>query len=582
MNQSQTKTCANCKKDFTIEPDDFGFYEKIKVPPPTFCPECRQMRRMSFRNERNLFKRKCDQSQKDIISVFSPSSVFKVYDQFYWYSDQFDPMQYGRDFDFSRSFFEQFSKFLKEVPFPSLHVRSSENCEYNNDMSESRNCYLCSRTHRSKEMLYTYRGNTSRDCIDCMQIIKDSEFLYECVECITCNQSSFLYFSENCSSSSFLWNCKNCLDCFMCNNLHNKQYHFKNQKLSKEEYQKTISEYYLGSYLNKEKAIKEFEEFNKKNIRKYLNIVNSQNCTGDNIVECRNSRACFGIKYTENVKFLYDIQKYKDSMDAYSGGRNSQLVYECTAAAAAYNCKFCIRVPDSRDITYSVYLNLCQECFGCIGLTSKQYCIFNKQYTKEEYEDLVGKIIKHMQKMGEWGEFFPMELSPFEYNTTVAQEYFPKNKKEVLAMGLCWAEPEEKNYSITMLPKNLPDDIKYVNEEILKEVIGCAHAGECQHGCSTAFRLVPRELQFYKRMNLSLPHLCPNCRHYGRLDKLNPNKLWPGKCQCAGINSTNGLYQNTVAHTHGDTPCQTEFETSYSPDRPEIVYCDRCYKQEVY
>lgn len=48
---SETRNCQNCKQPFTIEPDDFGFYEQIKVPPPTWCSDCRLMRRMSFRNE---------------------------------------------------------------------------------------------------------------------------------------------------------------------------------------------------------------------------------------------------------------------------------------------------------------------------------------------------------------------------------------------------------------------------------------------------------------------------------------------------------------------------------------------------
>ncbi|KKT07962.1 MAG: hypothetical protein UV85_C0003G0087 [Candidatus Nomurabacteria bacterium GW2011_GWB1_43_19] len=32
--KQEIKTCQNCKKDFMIEPEDFNFYEKIKVPPP--------------------------------------------------------------------------------------------------------------------------------------------------------------------------------------------------------------------------------------------------------------------------------------------------------------------------------------------------------------------------------------------------------------------------------------------------------------------------------------------------------------------------------------------------------------------
>lgn len=53
------------------------------------------------------------------------------------------------------------------------------------------------------------------------------------------------------------------------------------------------------------------------------------------------------------------------------------------------------------------------------------HCIFNTSYSVQEYEKLCGKIIDHMKSTGEWGEHFPAELSPFGYDETVAQEYFP-------------------------------------------------------------------------------------------------------------------------------------------------------------
>ena len=80
--------------------------------------------------------------------------------------------------------------------------------------------------------------------------------------------------------------------------------------------------------------------------------------------------------------------------------------------------------------------------FGCLGLRNKQYCILNKQYTKEEYEALVPKITEHMMKTGEWGEFFPSSLSPFGYNETVASEYFPLSKEEALKQGFNWSDYE--------------------------------------------------------------------------------------------------------------------------------------------
>ena len=58
--EEQIKNCQNCKQDFVIESEDFSFYEKMKVPPPTFCPDCRLARRLIWRNERTFYKRICD------------------------------------------------------------------------------------------------------------------------------------------------------------------------------------------------------------------------------------------------------------------------------------------------------------------------------------------------------------------------------------------------------------------------------------------------------------------------------------------------------------------------------------------
>ena len=86
----ETKNCVNCKKDFTIELDDFSFYEKIKVPPPSWCPECRCIRRMVHRNERNLFRRTCDITGKNIISIYRPDCPYTICNTDYYFSDDFN------------------------------------------------------------------------------------------------------------------------------------------------------------------------------------------------------------------------------------------------------------------------------------------------------------------------------------------------------------------------------------------------------------------------------------------------------------------------------------------------------------
>src|SRR3989344_1465820 len=99
----ETKNCQNCKKEFAIEPEDFKFYEKISVPPPTWCPECQLMRRLIFRNEHNLYRRKESAEGKEIISMFAPDKPITVFSQDYWLSDKWDPLNYGWDYDFSKT-----------------------------------------------------------------------------------------------------------------------------------------------------------------------------------------------------------------------------------------------------------------------------------------------------------------------------------------------------------------------------------------------------------------------------------------------------------------------------------------------
>ena len=139
---------------------------------------------------------------------------------------------------------------------------------------------------------------------------------------------------------------------------------------------------------------------------------------------------------------------------------------------------------------------------------------------------------------------------------------FPITKEQSIELGYSWYDDKERNYKITKMPGNLPDDIEDIKDEILSEVIGCEHVGKCNQQCTMAFRVTENELIFYRKMNIPIPSLCQNCRHYERLAKRNPMKLWHRKCMKEG--------------------CTNEFETSYAPDRPEIVYCEKCYQQEVY
>src|SRR3989339_432494 len=115
--KSENKICQNCKKEFTIEPDDFAFLERIQMPSPTFCWRCRAIRRMAFRNIRHPYIRVCDATKKKIFTLMPPDSPQPVYDNEYWRSDNWDAFDYGVDYDFSRPFFDQIRELYNKVPW---------------------------------------------------------------------------------------------------------------------------------------------------------------------------------------------------------------------------------------------------------------------------------------------------------------------------------------------------------------------------------------------------------------------------------------------------------------------------------
>jgi hypothetical protein len=349
--------------------------------------------------------------------------------------------------------------------------------------------------------------------------------------------------------------------------LRNKQYYIFNKPYSKDDYQKFLKQNPLTSYKNllslKEKARKIWLSVPHRDTF----IVKSVNSWGNFINHSKNAKNCWFGENIEDSKHLYIAVSLKDSYDcSYYGW--GELCYEIAHSVGLYNSKFSLFIIGgataekigSSDLEYCYATISCHHCFGCANLKHKEYCILNKQYTKEEYEKLVPKIRQHMNEMPyidkkgkvyKYGEFFPIELSPFGYNETTAQDYYPLTREEALGKGYPWSDYESQiKYDFS--DYQIPDDISNVKDDILDKILKCEN-------CGKAYRIIPMELQFYRKMRLPIPRRCPLCRHRERLSQLPPRKLFQRKCQ----------------------KCQKEIQTVYPPDSPEIVYCEECYLREI-
>jgi len=334
-----------------------------------------------------------------------------------------------------------------------------------------------------------------------------------------------------------------------------------NQQFSKEDYEKKIATYNTSDLRVLSDVRKNFQvNIYGKSIHKYATSNRITNSTGDYLFECKNVKQSFHVYESENSAYIVDAANLKDCYDAYEPAFNCEQQYDCHAGNRLSYSKFSSVSYDNHHIEYSEMCYGSSDLFGCVGLRDKRQCILNTQYTKEEYEKLIIKTkdqmrrIPYLDKLArdyKYGEFFPIEHSPFAYNETVAQEYFPLNQEDALRRGFGWKSSDDHKIKSS---KNARD-LTIAQELLLNETFACEHAGQCREQCTMAYRITSQELDIYKRLKVAIPSLCPNCRHYERLRQRNPMRLWKRQCTCGGDKSTNGVYINTVTHFHKSSSC---------------------------
>lgn len=552
---TKIKQCQTCNKSFEIANSDHGFYASFDVPEPVDCPICRETRRLTFRNEKTLYLRDCDLCHRKTVSIYSPDKKVTAYCQTCWWSDQWDQLQHGRDFDFNRPFFEQFAELLHLQPLIMLFGKNSENSEYVNQETDDKNCYMNAGGHYNEDCYHNTYSIWGKNNVDNHWVIR-SELLCQCVKCENCFQSSYLQECENCTDCHYSRELKGCNHCFGSYGLRHKEYYFFNEPLEKSEYEKRIREY-LDTPEGCQRALRESRRHFLKYPHRAVYVVNCENCSGDDMLNCKNMTEGYLVEKMHDCKYCYIAIDVKDSMDLTSFGWGERL-YNLASSGDDYNCMAC---------TSTWSLHFCQYCFvcfnsdylfGCVGMQRKKYCILNKQYTQKEYEELLPRIIEHMKKTpaaggtgGEYGQFFDPSISPFGYNETVANQYYPLTKEQALSKKYPWKDPDKKEY----LPQNYRGSYRItdVSDDIIGKILAC-------HDCGKNYKIIESELKFYRRTGTHIPTHCPECRQKFRLSLKNPRQL----------------------HSRTCAKCGTEIQTTYAPSRPEIVYCEKCYLEIVY
>lgn len=549
----ETRNCQNCKNLFVIEPDDFTFYEKMGVPPPTLCPKCRRIRRLMWINDYILYNRECYLCNKKFISMYAKNNANEVLCPKCFFGDVFNPEEYSRNYDPKISLLDQLNELFKSIP--KLGVINDDGigsigCLYNNDIAFSKNCFMCSIAWRMENSFYSLYINGAKDICDCHGMNDPCEFTYESVMVDSVNRSKYMYWSSSCTDCFFGYDLRGCTDCFMCFGLRNKQYYFKNEQYEKVEYQQILDSYKLDTRNGYKKVHDEFQDFLKDKPRKFAELRNCVNCTGTDMVRAKNTKDSNFASSSEDSRYCNNGVTFKSCYDC-AGGGETELAYECITPDQSYRSLATVKSWKNRNISYCIDCHSSEELFGCVGIKKGSHMILNKRYTKEDYFILKNQIIDDMKKRGEYGEMIPGHYSPFGINESRALKELNYTKEQALQENYKWQnELQETRGKETIKQEDIPDSIKDVSDSITTEILSCV-------SCERNYKILPEELLFYRRQNIPIPEYCFFCRVEKRENMRGGFDLIKRQCD----------------------KCNKDIETLFDSRESRPIYCEQCYQQ---
>lgn len=554
------KNCTQCSTSFEVTPKQQEGYDRLQVKTPSICPQCGVQRMMALRNERNLFRRACDKCAKEGLSLYHPKAPYVVWCHECWWKDDWSGKDYAQNYDPSRPIFDQLKELQAKVPREALITVNSINSDYGNNIRDSKDVYFCFLVALAENVLYSmWITSAARDILDSYKVVGGERSAFS-IDISKCSYSAYLQDCVDSTNCYFSYDLKGCNNCLFSSGLRNKSYYVRNKQVSKEEFEAEKKKVLNGSWATLLGSLKEFSEIKKHAIRRYANMLKSSNVVGNYVEGCGESTWCFEGLNTERSHAIASVLFAKESTYCYSlGTQPVEFTHGSSVIKGGSNIRFCFNTLTSNNCTLSDSLISSSECIASVGLKHGEYSILNKQYSKEEYE----AIKKSLEERGELSDFPPPSFSTFAYNETAANDFYPLTKEEALKLGFTWQDDFQMTTGKeTLQPENIPDTIENIQDSILKEVLRCIT-------CNRNYRIVPRELDLLKSFPLPIPRECPFCRMAGRRRERRPFTLWHRTCMCDKAN-----------HKH-EGKCQNEFETSYAPERPEIVYCESCYQAEV-
>ena len=601
--------CIWCDEEFPLFEKEKKFLDKNDFPVSELCFDCRIRNMIMRRNDKKLFWRKSDKSWKKILSLFSDNYNWKVYD----YSE-YDKEEGFWNINFqipeSWNYLETYYKLLKKVP------RSGTDIFWSNE-----NIWYCNRAWYLKNSYYSFRCFGDSEDIYFSAIISGSKDVYNSSDVysssivsdsVRIHNSYKVFHSDDIHDSKKIYFCydlKNCEDCIFSSNQVWKKYLIFNKQYSEEEYNKMKNDFIEStwSYNIYNWFVNKYYDLLSRSIKKATNNIWSEKSFWDQLDNSKSSIYCFWVLWPEDCinSHIWFPSPQKSVFSSYWFWQIESMYFSSWSWPET-NCYFSMNTENWSDTYHSQKLKNCKNSLFCFWIQDQEYSIFNKRYEKEEYKKNFQKIKNDMiQSWFRW-KFFSPEKSPFTINDTILGEDFPLRKiifvknynwedfddlqsleryEEILdedwkwdiyilepdkliskaILDLYWKQKMKTTWRTKESEVNIPewiklinyddlvDDIMDVDNTILEDAIICKDS-------KRPFRIVKKELEFYKKYNIPLPRIHPDIRIKEK-NKRKP-KIWLYLVKC--------------------NKCNEETLSVHRWDKWYKIYCESCYNKEIY
>jgi len=524
------RVCVLTGEKWLMTDEEIGWYKKFNVPPSKYSP----LTRMCLVNSNfvlfDVWYNYHPETGKPIVSVVHPASGVKVLPDNEWFQKDFS--EYGREVELKRAFFEQFYDLVRTVPVPAYYnYVAPENSIAFISLGDQDSYFVIA--CKSKRTFY---GSNAFDVEDTAEVMfsKNVQNSYNVIRSEKIYNCLFVREAYECTDSSFLFDCRNCEHCFGATNKRHAKYLWFNEQLSKEEWEKRRAQVDLSSSSVRIEYEKKFADLVNASVWPENFNLNTDKNAGEYVTDASDIvhgyNVCPGSQSVHYVNHATPVA----SRDSYicAGIYGSSDCYYGLGFGMCSNVKYSLCVnTNGIDLEYCNSCYDCEHCFACVGLRRKKFCLFNKQYSEEEYWRLVDELKCAMLERGEYGEFPLMNFSSQYWKNSGSVQLYGATEEECRKMGARIFEPGEAGAEGPDANAELID-MSTINDRVsTEELVGRVFFDSV---AKRRFSYLKQELELYEKLRLAPPRLHPTRRIQQLYSEMNMPIFMKIPCQKCG------------------------------------------------